>query len=145
MKWRLLLLTFGGTVGAATGAACSSSRGDATTAPTQDAGAEAQAPAPDEDTPANDPSCPPSGVSKGPWSIAMTRTGVRVRWEACRADAKGAIVVHPESGGDETRVETTSTEARIAMRHDAPLNAQFCPDDAPGSYWLHEAALEGLT
>lgn len=145
MKRRLAILT-AATIGAAgAGAACSSSSGgDAAVATPADAGSDTSAPSGPADPPPNDAPCPASGVSKGPWSIAMTRTGVRVRWEACREGANGAIALRPEAGGDETIAETTATTAQIAERHAAPLNALRCPDDAPGTYWLHEAALDGL-
>jgi len=97
-----------------------------------------------DDAGTGDLPCPPSGVSKGPWSIAMTRTGGRVRWEACREGAAGGLVLRPEAGGAEVTIASSATMKTLAIRHRAVLNPTRSPDDAPGTYWVHEASLAGL-
>lgn len=119
--------------------ACSSSNADPpktdpdSGSPSDDAGADAKV----------DPPCPSSGVDKGPWSLGMSRTGGRVRWEACRADAASGIVVKPEAGGAEITVPSTPTTVTITTRRKAPLD-QSAPDDVPGTYFSHEATMTGL-
>ena len=54
--------------------------------------------APDDDGAAPEnpgPPCPASGIAKGPLSLAMTRTSVIVRWEACRPDATPGLASGP--------------------------------------------------
>jgi len=89
--------------------------------------------------------CPPSGVSKGPWSLAMTRTTMKVRWEACRPGTNGALVITPEGSGSSVEREAPSTEREVVLteRHHS-LNVES-PDDAPGTFYMHDAALADLT
>jgi hypothetical protein len=89
--------------------------------------------------------CPASGVSKGPWTIAMTRTGIKIRWEACRAGTTPEVAFSPEEGGAETTATSVETKIDLSEEHTAPLNALRCPADSPGTYFTHEAALAGLT
>ena len=118
--------------------ACSSAEGGAAAA--------ADAAAPDEDAGENPgPPCPASGIGKGPWSIGMTRTGVLVRWEACRAGATPGLVYRPEAGGAETTVTTAERAFELKERHTAPLGPQRSPDDVPGTVYMHDAAISGLT
>lgn len=137
----ILVTSFGAAlVAVTTAASCDDSAVPA--APAADAATEAEP----EDTGAPvDVPCPASGVSKGPWSLAMTRTGGKVRWEACRGDSTSGIVLTLEAGGGETAVPSTSTPAVITKRRTAPLNPVAAPDDAPGTYYTHEAVLTGLT
>jgi len=88
--------------------------------------------------------CAPSGVSKGPWSLGMTRTGGKIRWEACRDDAVPGVILTPEGGGAEIRSGSVAREHTIVQRRRAPLNAS-APDDAPGTVFTHEAVLTTLT
>lgn len=119
--------------------ACSSTKNEATPGdagvPDEDAGAETE----DAGFP-----CPPNGISKGPWSLAMTRTGVKVRWEACRAEAAGGIVFRPETGGADVAAPSATTTHAITTLRRAILNPRS-PDDVPGTYINHEAALTALT
>ncbi len=81
--------------------------------------------------------CPPSGVSKGPWTVGMTRTSVRVRWEACRKDAKGDVVV------DGKAFPSTTTEVVLTQKYVAAFN-KSAPPDLPGTYFMHEATIDGM-
>ncbi len=124
-------------------AACSSAGAfgdapDAGTAPDDD-GASSENPG---------PPCPASGVAKGPLSLAMTRTSVIVRWEACRADATPGLVFRPEgtaAGAADVAVATTAKAFVLKQRHTAALGPQRSPDDVPGTVYMHDAAITGLT
>lgn len=87
--------------------------------------------------------CPPSGVSKGPWALAMTRTSVKVRWEACRAATAGGLVFRPEAGGAEREAPSAEREVVLTERHTS-LNVEAPPDE-PGTYYMHDAAITELT
>lgn len=120
-------------------AACSSSA-PATTS-------EGGTPEPDADAeiPGNPgPPCPAHGVAKGPWAIGMTRAGVLVRWEACRSGAAPGLAFAPEGGGASVQVATTERGVALKERHTAFLGPQRSPDDAPGTVYMHEAAITGL-
>lgn len=82
--------------------------------------------------------CRASGVSKGPWALGMTRTSIHVRWEACSESAKGGVVIDGlgERPSIVTRFELTQRYAS------ADKNT---PADLPGTYFMHEATIEGLT
>ncbi|MBS2015882.1 MAG: metallophosphoesterase [Deltaproteobacteria bacterium] len=141
MRLPLLLTPIAGAaLAVAAAASCDDSAVPA--APAPDASSEAEP----EDTGAiNDLPCPASGVSKGPWSLAMTRSAGKVRWEACRADAKAGIVIVPEAGGASNTIPSSATTRVITKRRTAPLNPVAAPDDAPGTYYTHEVLLAGLT
>lgn len=81
--------------------------------------------------------CPQSGVSKGPWTLGMTRTSIRVRWEACSKASKGGVIVD----GKETPSATQIVE--LENEYVAGLNKSV-PPDLPGTYVMHEATIEGL-
>ncbi len=131
-RWILGALAIGG-LGAFL--ACSGSVPDAAPIDEEDAG--------DAGSEAEANACPPSGVSKGPWSLAMTRTGIKIRWEACRADPKGGIVLRPESGGADVEAPSTTSTTTIASTYTSLGNAS--PPDLPGTYTNHEVALKDLT
>jgi len=122
--------------------ACSSSKSAADAA---DAGIA------DDDGASSDnpgPPCPASGVSKGPLSLAMTRTSVIVRWEACRADATTGLVFRPEgsaAGAGDVTVATSPKPFVLKERHTAVLGPQRSPDDVPGTVYMHDASITGLT
>jgi predicted phosphodiesterase len=82
--------------------------------------------------------CRPSGVSKGPWALGMTRTSIHVRWEACTESAKGGVVVEGlgERPSRVTKFDLTQRYASISKN---------VPSDLPGAYFMHEATIEGLT
>ena len=112
-------------------AACSSA-GKATDAP------DAAPPDDDGASPENPgPPCPASGIAKGPLSLAMTRTSVIVRWEACRPDATPGLVFRPEggaaggAGAADVSVATTAKAFVLKQRHTAVLGPQRSPDDVP--------------
>ena len=87
--------------------------------------------------------CPSSGVSKGPWSLAMTRTSIKVRWEACRAGTNGAVVFRPEAGGADREAPSVERMFALTERH-VSLNVEAPPDE-PGTFYMHDAALTNLT
>ncbi|MDB4936173.1 MAG: Ser/Thr protein phosphatase family protein [Labilithrix sp.] len=119
--------------------ACSSDGGATADAP------DASSPEDDAATPDNAPPCPPSGVAKGPWAIGMTRTSVIVRWESCRAGAVPGLVYQPESGGADVSVATAERAVVLTQKHTAVLAPQHSPDDLPGTVYMHDAAISGLT
>ena len=90
------------------------------------------------------PPCPASGIAKGPWAIGMTRNGVVVRWEACRAGATPGLVYRPEAGGADVAVATAERAFELKERHTAPLGPQRSPDDVPGTVYMHDASVAGL-
>ena len=118
--------------------ACSSADGGA--------GAQGDAAPPEEDSSTENPGppCPASGVAKGPWAIGMTRNGVVVRWEACRAGATPGLVYRPEAGGADVAVATAERAFELKERHTAPLGPQRSPDDVPGTVYMHDASVAGL-
>jgi calcineurin-like phosphoesterase family protein len=117
--------------------ACSSSPGEATPTDGDGGGGE-------EASAEEGPVCPESGVSKGPWTLAMTRTSVKVRWEACRADAKGGIVFRPEAGGPDEQAPSATKTVELKEKYFTPLNPNS-PPDWPGTYTMHEALPPNLT
>ena len=140
MRGSLLWIVLGATLaGGIAFSACTSSDGGA--------GAQADASVPDEDSGGENPGppCPASGIAKGPWAIGMTRTGVVVRWEACRAGATPGLVYRPESGGAEVAVATSERAFELKERHTAVLGPERSPDDVPGTVYMHDAAIAGLT
>lgn len=112
-------------------------------------GSDTEAPANADVVPEEEPIeklvCPPDGITKGPWSLAMTRTTMKVRWEACSPEANPTLVVRPEAGGAETVVTSKATAIEIAQRYEAPLNEKNAPADLPGTYYTHDAEVTGLT
>lgn len=123
-------------------AACSSSSEVEST--TADAGS----PDDDEDSasPENPgPPCPASGIAKGPLAIGMARTSVFVRWESCRAGATAGITYRPVDGGADVVVPTTERPYVLKERHTAVLGPLRSPDDVPGTVYMHDAAISGLT
>ncbi|MBX3185424.1 MAG: hypothetical protein KF819_00350 [Labilithrix sp.] len=108
------------------------------------AGPDAEAP---EEDAGDDPSfpCPASGVSKGPWTLAMTRTSVIVRWEACREGSSPTLSFKPEAGGASVEITSTQKTVTLTQRHTAPLGPLRSPDDLPGTFVMHDAAIGALT
>lgn len=88
--------------------------------------------------------CPSSGVSKGPWSLAVTGSSAVVRWEACQAGVSPKLSLTPEAGGSAVEVEASVTETEVTGSFEPILKPDAAPDVA-GTYWVHEAALDGLT
>jgi hypothetical protein len=119
--------------------ACSSSKDDATQSP------DAATPDDDGSSDNNGPPCPASGIGKGPWSIGMTRTSILVRWEACRSGATPGVAYQPAAGGAAITVPTMEKPFVLTERHTAVLGPQRSPDDVPGTVYMHEAAITGLT
>src|SRR5262245_65665971 len=48
--------------------------------------------------------CPASGVTKGPWSLAINDTSAKIRWEACLKGSPPEVIFPPEEGGAEVKV-----------------------------------------
>ncbi|MEO5731769.1 MAG: metallophosphoesterase [Byssovorax sp.] len=87
--------------------------------------------------------CPNSGVDKGPWSLAVDGTSAKIRWEACRTGIAGEVLVTPEKGGAEVESPSVETPFTVENTYTAPLGFEAPPDYA-GTYFMHEARLEGL-
>jgi hypothetical protein len=83
-------------------------------------------------------------VSKGPWSLAIDGTSAKVRWEACRPGTAGDLVYTPEAGGASATAPSTESPYYVATTYAAPL-APEAPPDLAGIWYMHEAALTGLT
>ncbi len=88
--------------------------------------------------------CSAGGVSKRPWVLHFDATSALLRWEACRDGTSGKVTVTPESGGDATSYDATATAFTIQSTYTAPLNPS-APPDAAGTYYMHEAKLDGLS
>ncbi len=87
--------------------------------------------------------CTASGVSKGPWSLAIDGTTAKIRWEACRAGVSGDVSYAPEGGGASAKATATETSFTTLNTYTALLQPSATPDYA-GTWYMHEAALTGL-
>lgn len=97
---------------------------------------------PSDDVDAGIP-CSATGVSKGPWTLAMTGTSMVVRWEACRAGTAAGVSYAPEAGGATARADASERVVTTTTTYTAALNPKAPPDYA-GTWWMHEARLAGL-
>ncbi|MCK6588423.1 MAG: metallophosphoesterase [Polyangiaceae bacterium] len=107
----------------------------------------------DPETPSNAPDagaepdaglvCPETGITKGPWVLAVDGSRAKVRWEACKAGTKAAISLSEEAGGEATEVASVETPFEVTVMGTAPLNVN-APPDYPGTYYMHEASPSGL-
>lgn len=90
--------------------------------------------------------CVGSGVTKGPWVLAVDEAHATVRWETCRSGTSPDLNVTPEgaSAGDPFVAHALETEADLSVMHTATLNPS-APPDYPGAWFMHEARLVGLT
>lgn len=86
--------------------------------------------------------CDPSGLSKGPWSLAMTQTSITVRWETCRSVPTG-LSLSPESGGAPTRADAAEAAYVVKKTYTAGF-PNAAPPDWAGTWYMHEAKLAGL-
>lgn len=88
--------------------------------------------------------CPESGVTKGPWALAIDGTRAKIRWEACKAGTKPGILLSEEAGGGAPKeVASVETPFEVTVMGEAPLNAA-APKDFAGMYYMHEVALKDL-
>jgi hypothetical protein len=87
--------------------------------------------------------CGASGLSKGPWSLAINDTTAKIRWEACRPGTNPTVAYVPETGGTEQQVDATETPTVTSVTSLAPLAPKQAPDYA-GTWYMHEASLSGL-
>ncbi|NUP10429.1 MAG: metallophosphoesterase family protein [Polyangiaceae bacterium] len=87
--------------------------------------------------------CEAPFVTKGPWSLAFTDTTARVRWEACSEEANPELVFAPEAGGEERTVAASVAPFTLTETYAAALG-DFAPPDYAGTYYTHEAELDGL-
>ena len=85
--------------------------------------------------------CPESGVYQGPWSLGMTESTAKVRWNAC-AVGEGAVKIVRESDGAVVTTATATFTAADVTTSYAPFPAS--PPDVPGTYYLAEAPVTGL-
>jgi acid phosphatase type 7 len=89
--------------------------------------------------------CPnATGLSKGPWVVRVDGSSAVVRWEACRSNTPGGLTFKTESGGESTTADSKETALEITTTNIAALDPT-APKDEAGTYYLHEAALSGLT
>lgn len=88
--------------------------------------------------------CDATGVSKGPWTLAMTEASITIRWESCRAGAKGDVIVSQENA-QAPGMTVTSAESpyTVSTTYAAPLNPN-APPDLAGTYYMHDAHVTGL-
>lgn len=87
--------------------------------------------------------CGPTGLSKGPWSLAMSGTSIVVRWESCRAGTARGVSFTPEAGGAGGHADAAEAIATTTETYVAALNPKAPPDYA-GTWWMHEAKLANL-
>jgi len=88
--------------------------------------------------------CDGSGVTKGPWVLAVTDTQALVRWETCRSGTSGDVTLAPEGDAGAPLVfHASESETDLTVEHDAIFNPN-APPDYPGAYFMHEAPLTGL-
>lgn len=89
--------------------------------------------------------CEGSGVTKGPWVLAVSDTHATLRWETCRAGTPASVTLSPEAdAGAPLVVQATETETDIPVEYKAVFNPDATPDYA-GAFYMHEASLDGLT
>jgi hypothetical protein len=88
--------------------------------------------------------CPSPFVSKGPWALAVDDTHAEIRWEACQEGADPDVVLTPEGGGPDQTASSAAMPITLKETYIAPLNGN-APPDAAGTYFMHEAALSGLS
>lgn len=89
-------------------------------------------------------SCEGSGISKTPWVLAIDKTSAKIRWEACREGTAPEVSIEKEDGGEEKTVTASVSPFEVTETYKAPLAPQG-PHDWAGTYYMHEAALTGLT
>jgi acid phosphatase type 7 len=107
------------------------------------AGAPDSGVAPEAGTDADAGDCVGSGVSKGPWTLAIEETAARIRWEACRTGVSSRLTLTPEAGGATTTLDAMVTETEVTGGFVPVLRPDF-PADVPGTYWVHDARAGGL-
>lgn len=87
--------------------------------------------------------CAASGISKRPWVQRVDGTSALMRWESCREGTSGEVTFTAPGGASST-VQATESPFVIDNRYTAPLNLD-APADEPGTYYMKEARLTGLT
>lgn len=87
--------------------------------------------------------CAAPFVTKGPWVLGVDDGHALVRWEACDDAANPDVHFMEEAGGAEQIVTSISVPITLETTYTAPLNKN-APPDAAGTYYTHEAQLEGL-
>jgi hypothetical protein len=87
--------------------------------------------------------CPKSGISKGPWALAVEGTSAAVRWEACIDGTSPSIRVTPEAGGAAKTFDAAVKPFDVKSTYRPPLDPT-APPDLAGTYYMHEAKLGGL-
>lgn len=108
--------------------------GDDTSVSPADAGDEADVGVP----------CEGSGVTKGPWVLAVSDTQATMRWETCRPGTSADVTSTAETdAGAPVVAHATETETDLAVQHVAVFNPKATPDYA-GAFYIHEASLDGL-
>jgi hypothetical protein len=87
--------------------------------------------------------CPDSGISKGPWTVAITESGIKIRWEACTTGTDADVWITGDDGKMST-VAAVETPFVVNNTYGAPL-APKAPKDWAGTYYMHEAQLTSLS
>ncbi len=87
--------------------------------------------------------CTETGVSKGPWVLAVDETHAKIRWEACRAGTSPTLKLTLVAAGPAITV-TASETPFVVTTTTSELNTAATPDYA-GTWFMHEAALSGLS
>lgn len=88
--------------------------------------------------------CEGSGISKTPWVLAIDETSAKVRWEACREGTPAELRFAKEGGGEEQTFAASVKPFEVTETYKAALKPEG-PHDWAGTYYMHEAALTGLT
>ncbi len=85
-----------------------------------------------------------TGIGKGPWALRVDGTNAVVRWETCRPGIKGGLTFEPENGGEKRTAAAVETAFEVTTTNIAALDPT-APKDEAGTYYMHEAALSGLS
>ena len=89
------------------------------------------------------PVCEGSGVQKGPFVVATTKTSAKVRWEACRAGTPLGLSV-TVGGAGPREVQGAETAFTLTKDYEAFLTPKAAKDMA-GTVWTHEVVVDGLS
>lgn len=103
-------------------------------------------------------SCAPSGLSKGPWTVAPTETSIKIRWEACNPGLARQVTIVPEQGtsSDAGASDAGASDAGASGQIAESVEKAFelkntygpvfgnAPPDVAGTWYSHEAEVKGL-
>jgi acid phosphatase type 7 len=89
------------------------------------------------------PVCEGSGIQKGPFVVASTKTSATIRWETCRAGTPLGLAVTVGAGAPRAVVGSESMFT-LTKDYEAFLTPKAAKDHA-GPVWTHEVVVDGLT